>query len=146
MKASQKAIDLIKEFEGFEPKAYICPAGILTIGYGTTKNVQRNQIITESVAEQFLMRDLQSIENQINNAVKVSLNQNQFDALVSFVYNLGIGNLTASTLLRKLNANDLMGAANEFPKWNKATVNGVKKELAGLTKRREAERKLFLSV
>lgn len=140
-----KGIDLIKSFEGLKLNAYICPAGIPTIGYGTTRvngqTVQMGSIITESQAVGYLKADLQQFESAVNGAVKVPVTQNQFDALVSFTYNLGAGNLRSSTLLKKLNAGDYAGAADEFPKWNKAGG----KELAGLTRRRNAERDLFLS-
>lgn len=140
-----KGIDLIKSFEGLKLNAYICPAGIPTIGYGTTRvnsqPVQMGSVITESQAVDYLKADLQQFESAVNGAVKVPVTQNQFDALVSFTYNLGAGNLRSSTLLKKLNAGDYAGAADEFPKWNKAGG----KELAGLTRRRNAERDLFLS-
>jgi len=140
-----KGIELIKSFEGLKLNAYICPAGVPTIGYGTTRvngqPVQMGSVITESQASGYLKSDLQQFESAVNAAVKVPLTQNQFDALVSFTYNLGAGNLRSSTLLKKLNASDYAGAADEFPKWNKAGG----KELAGLTRRRNAERDLFLS-
>jgi len=140
-----KGIELIKSFEGLKLNAYICPAGVPTIGYGTTRvngqPVQMGSVITESQASGYLKSDLQQFESAVNAAVKVPLTQNQFDALVSFTYNLGAGNLRSSTLLKKLNASDYAGAADEFPKWNKAGG----KELAGLTRRRNAERDLCLS-
>lgn len=130
---------LIKRFEGFRPKAYICPAGVLTIGYGTTKGVYRGEVITEAQAEQFLFRDLAGFEAAIKKYVRVPLNQNQFDALVCFTYNVGSGNLASSTLLKRLNA----GAYNEVPgqlmRWNK----GGGRVLPGLTDRRSAEGALW---
>ena len=146
MKTSQKGINLIKQFEGCQLTAYKCPAGVWTIGYGTTGKVDGKEIckgmkISKQKAEQLLKKDLEQFEKSVNNFVKVSINQNQFDALVSFAYNVGAGALKGSTLLKKLNQKDYKGAANEFLKWNK----GGGKVLAGLTRRREAERKLFLT-
>ena len=141
----EKGLALIKQFEGLRLDAYICPAGVPTIGYGTTKvNGQAVKVpstITESQANDYLKSDVKTFEQAVNSAVTVPVTQNQFDALVSFTYNLGPGNLRSSTLLKKLNAADYAGAADEFPKWNKSGG----KELAGLTRRRNAERDLFLS-
>jgi GH24 family phage-related lysozyme (muramidase) len=141
----EKGLSLIKSFEGLRLDAYICPAGVATIGYGTTKinsqAVKVPSVITESQANDYLKTDVKAFEQSVNSAVSVPVTQNQFDALVSFTYNLGAGNLRSSTLLKKLNAGDYAGAADEFPKWNKAGG----KELAGLTRRRNAERDLFLS-
>lgn len=148
MNVSQKGLDLIKEFEGFSSKPYKCSAGVSSIGYGSTyyrdnkKVTMSDKPITEDEANSLLAyianKDFGSF---INKVVKVELNQNQFDALVSFAYNLGNGNLQNSTLLKKINQGDFIGASNEFIKWNKVG----KKELVGLTKRREKEKKLFLS-
>ena len=141
----EKGLALIKQFEGLRLDAYICPAGVPTIGYGTTKvngqSVKVPSTITESQANNYLQSDVKTFEQAVNSAVTVPVTQNQFDALVSFTYNLGPGNLRSSTLLKKLNAKDYAGAADEFPKWNKSGG----KELAGLTRRRNAERDLFLS-
>lgn len=145
MQTSNRGIELIKELEGCELKAYECVAGVLTIGYGHTgKDVTEGMTITQEKAEALLKNDLKKYEEAVEKYVKVEVNQNQFDALVSFTYNVGSGSLSKSTLLKKLNAGDYTGAAEQFLVWNKATVNGVKKELEGLTKRREKERKLFL--
>lgn len=135
---------LIKEFEGFRAVAYLCPAGVATIGYGTTrirgKAVKLSMKITTEEADLFLEEDLKSFEDAVNQNVTVELTQNQFDALVCFVYNVGAANFKKSTLLKKINANKLIEASEEFLKWNKAGG----KTLAGLTRRREAEKKLFL--
>lgn len=139
MKTSQRGIDLIKTFEGLKLTAYVCPAGVLTIGYGTTKGVTKGQTITAAEAERLLRADLAVFEAGVSKAVKVPLEQHEFDALVSFAYNIGLGALGKSTLLRLLNAGDKAGAARQFERWNKAGG----KVLAGLTRRREAERKLF---
>lgn len=140
MKTSINGIELIKLFEGCSLKAYKCPAGVLTIGYGFTGNVRPDDIITKEEAEELLIKTLKKFEDAVNILVKVPLNQNQFDALVSFTYNCSINSLKNSTLLKLINKHDFIKAADEFLKWNKA--NG--KELAGLTRRREIERKLFL--
>ena len=103
MKTSQNGINLIKKYEGCRLTAYKCPAGLWTIGYGHTKNVKSGQKITQKQAENFLKQDLKTFEKGVEKAVKVRLNQNQFDALVSFAYNCGLGALKTSTLLRKLN-------------------------------------------
>lgn len=140
MKTSNNGINLIKQFEGCILSAYKCPAGVWTIGYGHTKDVKLGMKITSSQATELLKDDLKTYESYVNKYVKVKLNQNQFDALVSFTFNCGGGALKSSTLLKKLNKGDYTGAANELLRWNKA--NG--KVLAGLTRRRKAEKALFL--
>ena len=145
MNISKVGLDLIKSFEGCQLKAYKCPAGVWTIGWGTTEPINgikphEGMVITQQQADDLLIKNLKAYENAVNKYVTYSINQNQFDALVSFAYNCGNGALKTSTLLKKLNAGDVRGAANEFLRWNKA--NG--KVLNGLTRRREAEKKLFL--
>ena len=140
MKTSKKGIELIKKYEGLKLKAYKCPAWVWTIGYGHTKNVKQGDVITEVQAEILLIYDLNDFENCIKNNVRIPLTQNQFDALVSFCFNVGCGNFLKSTLLKKLNEGKIAEAAKEFLKWNKADG----KELAGLTKRRQEEMELFL--
>ena len=139
MQTSQRGIDLIKSFEGLRLSAYRCPADIPTIGYGTTSGVKIGDTITKERAEELLREDVRRFEDQVLRLVKVPLTQGQFDALTSFVYNLGAGNLSNSTLLRLLNAGDYAGAAAQFERWNKAGD----KTLAGLVRRRAAERALF---
>lgn len=143
-KTSEVGKKLIKQFEGFRAAAYVCPAGVVTIGYGTTeifgKPVKLGSTITSDEADRFLEEDLKKFEDAINKNVNITITQNQFDALVSFVYNVGIGNFITSTLLKKINEGKIQDAANEFLRWNKAN----KKVLAGLTRRRQAERDLFL--
>ncbi len=139
MITSQKGIDLIKGFEGCRLKAYKCPAGIWTIGYGHTSGVKEGQAITFSQAEEFLKQDLKRFETSVRSLVTVAITQNQFDALVSFCYNLGAGALKTSTLLKKLNNGDYNGAAEEFDRW--VYANG--KKLQGLVRRRAAEKELF---
>lgn len=146
MQTSDKGIALIKEFEGCKLTAYQDSVGVWTIGYGWTKPVDGKPIragmtIKQETAERLLKTGLVSYESDVSRLVKVGLTQGQFDALVSFTYNLGARSLSTSTLLRKLNAEDYAGAADEFLRWNKAGG----KVLNGLTRRREAERALFLS-
>lgn len=153
MKTSQRGIDFIKEFESFSAKPYRCSAGKWTIGYGhVILPGERLTLITEPEACALLADDLIERERDVNDLVTVPLTQAQFDALVIFTFNVGADvdddtiaeGLGDSTLLRKLNEGDCIGAADEFPKWDKARVNGVKVALAGLTRRRLAERALFL--
>lgn len=137
--------DIIKKWEGLRLKAYLCPAGVPTIGYGHTYNVKMGQTISVAQAELFLDHDYQDAEEQVLSLVKVPLTENQLGALTSFVFNLGAGNLSRSTLLRKLNQGDYRGAAEQFGAWNKARVKGVMVALDGLTKRRADEKNLFLA-
>lgn len=145
MKTSPKGIALIKSAEGLRLKAYPDPGtGGLpwTIGYGSTSGVTRNMVITEAQAEQMLAADLVRFERIVERAVRVPVSQGQFDALVSFTYNVGEGNFTKSTLLRKLNAGDAAGAAEQFSRW----VHAGGKVLPGLVKRRADERALYLGI
>ncbi|EPV2527008.1 TPA: lysozyme [Enterobacter hormaechei] len=146
MQTSEKGIALIKQFEGCKLTAYQDSVGVWTIGYGWTqpvdgKPIRARMTIKQETAERLLKTGLVSYESDVSRLVKVGLTQGQFDALVSFTYNLGARSLSTSTLLRKLNAGDYAGAADEFMHWNKAGG----KVLNGLTRRREAERALFLS-
>lgn len=133
-------VNLIKSFEGLRLKAYQDAVGVWTIGYGTTRGVKPGQEISEAQAEALLKTDLNRFERDVSQAVRVPINDNQFAAIVSFTYNVGSGAMRSSTLLRKLNRRDIYGAANEFPRWNRAGG----RILAGLTRRRNAERALFL--
>ena len=139
MKVSQDCIQLVKYFEGFEDTAYLCPANVWTIGYGRTRNVKEGDKITEVQAERDLLEELEEFKHQVLDSVKVELKQNELDALTSWTYNLGVGNLKSSTLLKKLNAGNKDEVPAEIVRWNKA--NG--KVIAGLTKRREAEAELW---
>lgn len=149
MKASNELIKMIEspDFEGFSSKPYLCPAGIPTIGYGSTYYEDGTHVkltdapITKERAEAILRSELGTYESAVNSFVKVPMTQGQFDALVDFAYNAGTGNLQKSTLLKKLNAKDYKGAAGEFDKW----VYGGGKKLGGLVKRRAKERTLFES-
>lgn len=144
MKVSTRGIDLIKKAEGERLTAYVCPAGVLTIGVGHTgPDVKRGQTITAAQSDALLRKDLAHFEVAVAKAVKVPLTQNQFDALVSLVFNIGAGNFASSTLLRKLNAGDYAGAAAQFGAWNKGRVGGKLTVLPGLTTRRKAEAALF---
>ncbi|EHF8262834.1 lysozyme [Enterobacter kobei] len=137
-------IALIKQYEGLRLTTYKDAVGIPTIGYGHVENPippGGTRTITAEDAEQILREDLQRFEHDVNNMLTVEVTQNQFDALVSFAFNLGPANLKSSTLLRKVNSGDFNGAAEEFPKWNHAGGQ----VLAGLTARRNAEKTLFLS-
>ena len=135
-------LDLIKESEGLRLEAYLpTPNDVYTIGYGHTKTAEKGMVITLAGAEELLLHDLAWVEVAVHKYVKVPLNQNQYDALCSFVYNLGATNFKNSTLLKKLNKKDYNGAANELPRWNKQKG----KVLRGLTKRRQLEKGLFLS-
>ena len=139
MKISQYGIDLIKHFEGCVLTAYKCPAGVWTIGYGHTKDVQPGDEWSEDHANHMLEVELEEYENYVSTAVTVPLSQNQFDALVSWVYNLGNGNLTSSTMLKVLNSGDYAGVPAQIKRWNKAGG----KVLEGLTRRRQAEADMF---
>ena len=144
----KKGIDLIKSFEGFYAKPYMCPASVPTIGYGTTRYPNGNKVtlkdvsITEQQGVEYLMHDLKTFEKYVDSYCRDDVNQNQFDALVSFCYNLGPNNLKSSTLLKKVNLNPSdPSILNEFLKWNK----GGGRVLKGLTKRRQAESNLYFS-
>lgn len=135
-------VSLIKEFEGLELKAYKDIVGVWTIGYGHTKTVNPNMVITEKEAERLLRSDLDWVEKAINENVEIELTQNQYDALASFIYNVGGTAFKKSTMLRKLNTNDIEGAAAEFKRWNKAGGKVVR----GLSRRRKAEEEMFNGV
>jgi lysozyme len=143
MDLNQKGIDLVKKFEGCQLKAYPDPGSgnePWTIGYGHTGGIKKGMTITQAQADAFLHSDLQSTAKLVKSALTCTLNDNQFSALVSFTFNLGIGNLKSSTLLKKVNSGAFSEASSEFLKWNKAGG----RVLAGLTKRRQAEADLFM--
>lgn len=141
MKTSDRGIELIKQFEGCKLTAYVCPAGVLTIGYGSTgQHVKAGMKIDGAQANALLLKDLERFEAGVNRLSKKHT-QCQFDALVSFAFNLGLGNLEKSTLLKLHNAGKHAEAADKFKRWNKAGG----KVLAGLTRRREAEASLYMS-
>lgn len=147
-KVSKKGIDLIKSFEGLRLKPYLCSANVPTIGYGNTFYENRKKVtlkdpaITEERATELLSWSLNSFEQYVDSYCRDDINQNQFDALVSFCYNLGPTNLKNSTLLKKVNADPKdPSIAAEFLKWNKACGRALK----GLTRRRQAESDLYFS-
>jgi lysozyme len=145
MKASQACIDLIHRFEGFRESPYLCPAGVPTIGYGSTRYPDGSHVnltdpaITRERADEIMRATLVEYEEAVNRYVRVFLSQNQFDALVDFAYNAGAKNLLNSTLLRLLNTGDYDRAAAQFNRW----VYAGDKVLPGLVRRRMAEKALF---
>ena len=145
MTPSNNCYDLIKRFEGCKLTAYPDPGtggDPWTIGYGHTgPEVKSGMTISQSIADAYLVKDAEHAADVVKRAVTVPMTQGQFDALVSFVFNCGAGNFLKSTLLRKLNAGDTLGASLEILKWSKAAG----KELPGLVRRRAAEQSLFLS-
>lgn len=146
MNVSDAGIELIRKYEAYKSAAYLCPAGVWTIGWGTTRvnghPVKPGMTCTKDQAEAWFRADIADFERCVSSAVTVDVTQDMFDALVSFTYNVGCGALRDSTLLRKLNAGDVEGAAAEFDRWNK----GGGKVLPGLVARRSEERALFEGV
>ena len=143
MRISEAGVDLIKSFEGCKLESYKCPAGIWTIGYGhTSSDVTSGLSIDEQEAESLLYDDLVKFEDGVNKLTcELDITQGMFDALVCFAYNVGLDALARSTLLKLLKQNKVLEASEQFKVWNKAGG----KELAGLTRRRNAEAELFLS-
>lgn len=144
MTPSEDCIDLIKRYEGYSDKAYPDPGtggSPWTIGYGHTRGVRPGDTCTKEQAEAWVHEDVADAVRAVQDYVRVPLSQGQFDALVSFVYNVGVHNFNTSTLLKKVNMGDFEGAAEEFPRWNRAGGH----VLAGLTNRRENEAALFRS-
>ena len=142
---SREGVELIKRFEGLELQSYQDVAGIWTIGYGHTgPEVGPGMVISEAQAEALLIEDLERFERGVASAVAVPITQTQFDALVSLAYNIGVGGFSRSTAVKRLNKGDFEGAAEAITWWNKATVNGRKQPVLGLTRRRAAEAALFL--
>lgn len=147
-KISNKGLELIKEFEGFSNVAYLCPAKIPTIGYGNTfwedgRKVRLGEQISKTKALELLeLVANKDFANKIFPLIKVEVSQNQFDAMVSLAYNIGVGAFSSSTLLKKVNDKDFTGASLEFLKWDRAGG----KQLLGLTRRRQREKELFLKV
>ena len=142
-------VNLVKEFEGFSAQAYLDTNGLAVVGYGQTKingkTVRMGQYITQAHADVALQHELARLQKVVLSHVKVDLNPHQLAALTSLVYNAGMIILTDSTLIRKLNAGDYAGAAQEFPRWNKASQGGRLVVFPGLTRRRIAEQQLFLA-
>lgn len=142
MKISAAGKALIKSFEGCRLSAYLDSVGVPTIAWGRTKDVKMGDTCTQEQADAWFDEEMPEYEGYINDSVTVPLEQHQFDALTSFVYNLGPASLRHSTLLLKLNQGNYIVAADEFPKWNRAGG----KVLAGLTRRRQAERAMFIGL
>jgi lysozyme len=147
-KVSSKGLDIIKKYEGFSSKPYLCPSKVITIGYGSTYYEDGSKVkltdspITQERATELLEALLVSFERAVDSYCTDNLNQNQFDALVSFAYNCGVGNLKSSTLLRKVNVNpNNPTIKDEFLKWTK----GGGKTLSGLVRRRTEEAQLYFS-
>lgn len=143
-----QALAIIQEFEGFRERAYVDTDGTPVIGYGLSKvdgrKVRLGDRISVAKANAVLSQQVLDLRSQVESMVTVELNSNQLSALTSFAFNVGIYGFEGSTLRKKLNAGDYVGAANEFPRWNKAHIRGKKMPLAGLTRRRQAEKQLFL--
>lgn len=145
MKINEKGVALIIEFEGFRSEAYLCPAGVWTIGYGSTKGVKQGDRITMYDAKERLKRELAEYEQGVLSALTVQPNENEFSACVALAYNIGVAGFRNSSVVKAHNRGDKEAAARAFGLWNKATVGGVKKTLPGLTRRRMAEANLYLT-
>ncbi len=142
MKTSQKGINLIKSFEGFSHYNYFCPGGYKTIGYGhVVKKDEKFIKISKKIAENLLKKDVLFAEEAIYRLVNITINQNQFDSLVSFIFNIGSGAFQRSTIRKKINREEIYDASEEFLKWIKS--GGLL--INGLILRRKKERELFLS-
>ena len=139
MQLSPDGLELIQRHEGLRLTAYLDPVGVPTIGYGHISTARMGQTITELEALELLLADIERFEDGVERLVQVTLNQHQFDALVSLAFNIGLGAFGKSTLLRKLNAGDYTGAAAEFDRW----IHAGGRVLPGLVKRRSDERRLF---
>ena len=145
MKTNQKGIATLIEFEGFRSEAYLCPAGVWTVGYGSTKGVKQGDRITMYDAKERLKKELAEFEEGVRQALIVLPNENEFSACVVLAYNIGIAGFKSSSVVKAHNRGDKEAAARAFNLWNKATVGGVKKTLPGLTRRRLAEAALYLT-
>jgi lysozyme len=143
-KINELGLDLLKTFEGLRLEAYNDAVGRPTIGYGHTQGVKEGQTITPDQADNLLAKDLAGFEAGVARLVTVPLNDNEFSALVSFAYNVGLGTLARSTALKRLNAGDRLGAADALEWFNKGRTNGRLYILPGLSRRRAAEKALFL--
>jgi lysozyme len=137
------AVELIKRYEGLRLESYRCPAGYLTIGWGHRDNVLPAMHITREMADYYLNRDLRELANLLRPLIDVPLTPNQWAALLSFAFNVGVGAFRDSTLRKRLNAGDYDAVPAELMRWNKATIKGVKRVLPGLIARREAEAELW---
>lgn len=140
MRVSNEGVIFIKRWEGFRSKPYVCDGGVLTIGYGHTHDVREGQRVTELEADQMLRRDLDYYATKVADVIHITLNQNQFDALVSLTYNIGVPAFAKSTLLKKLNEGNFHAAGEQFTRW----VHAKGKKLPGLIRRRSEEQEMFL--
>lgn len=149
MNINQATIDLVKKWEGFRADAYLCPAGVWTIGYGITANAgigvdpKPGMTVTREQADRHLRAALERFARQIRPGVTAPINDNEFGAFLSLAYNIGAAGFLRSSALRHFNAGDKAEAAAAIKLWNKATVNGKRKVLQGLVNRREEEVRLF---
>jgi lysozyme len=139
-----EGLQLVKHFEGLRLTAYLDPVGLWTIGYGHTAGVRPGDTISEVEAERLLLSDLAQFEAGVAGRAMVAVNENEFSALVSLAFNIGLANFARSSVLKRLNAGNRSGAANGFALWNKGRVHGQLVVLPGLTRRRAAEKTLFL--
>lgn len=139
MKVSDKGLALIKEFEGCKLTAYKDIVGVWTIGYGHTRSARQGMVITQAQADELLALDVATHASSVYKALQVKLEQHQFDAVVSLAFNVGVSAVRNSTLMKMINRGDVKPAAAQFDRWNKAGG----KVLAGLTRRRAAERKMY---
>lgn len=145
METPKEALDLIKSFEGCKLKAYRCPAGVWTIGWGATgPGIVADTVWTQKEADDAFEDHIEKFELGVKDMITVPVTANQFGALVSLAYNIGIGRLRKSSVIRKLNAGDYQGAADSFLTHCKARIDGTLQILKGLVRRRKAERELFL--
>lgn len=147
MRTNPAGVGLIRRFEGLRLQAYEDSAGVWTVGYGSTRGVVPGMVITRQQAEDRLIQDIRDAERTIERALSVPVNDNQYSSLVSWTFNVGVGAMQRSTLMRKINRGDLQGAAEQFLRWVWATdaATGKKVKQPGLIRRREAERALFLT-
>jgi lysozyme len=150
MRVNEETVKLVARWEGFKAKAYICPAGVLTVGYGTTNraglagvNITPDTVVTERQAEEWLRKGLEKFAAQIRPAITAPINENQFGAFVSLAYNIGPAAFRGSSALRHFNAGDTAKATAAIQLWNKATVNGKRQVMQGLVNRRADEVRLF---
>lgn len=143
MKTNKQALQIIQSCESLRLQSYLCPGGVWTIGYGHTKGVKPGQSITREQAEKFLQEDIEQKERALDGLLSVRLNDNQYSALVSWVFNLGEGNFAKSTLRKVINAdpNNRDSITREWLRWNKSGG----KELRGLTIRRQMELDLYFT-
>jgi len=145
MGISRDGIELVKAFEGCRLTPYFCPANIPTDGWGNTHNVDMRRTLTQSQADARLASNMMVVSSDVDKLVKVDITQGMHDALCSFVFNLGEHALANSTLLKLVNAKDFVGASEQFERWDKAVVKGMLVPMAGLHRRRLAEKAMFMS-